>query len=222
MIKNVKQILYTALLLQFHVLAYAGDFRLVGTNLYDFTLASKSIYRARGTISKIYPKSIEVTVPAGIGYQRYLFGDPTGLISPSDMLGMKADNVYSIERGAAVANMINSTDYYSNYFNPPPITEDQYNSLDSQMKKNYKQVLLYTKIYLLNYPCSVIKGQVIDCPAVPTKYIAFYDCGIPFIGDTNQFAHIYVVMQNRIVVRTNSAVLVPTSATNIFNAITNR
>ncbi len=211
------------LLLLFCAVAHAGDLRLVGTNLYDFTFAdTRSVHHIRGKVSKIFPKSIEISVPNGIAYQRYMFGDPTGLISPSDMLGMKAGNADAIQRGVAVANLLNSTDYYSNYFNPPPITQAQYYSLDSEMRKNYKQVVIYTKIYLLNFPHTPIEGQVVDCPAVATKDRGFYDCGMPFYGDTNQFTYTYVVMQNRIVVRTNFVAAVSTSVTNISAAVTNR
>jgi uncharacterized protein YndB with AHSA1/START domain len=103
------------LLLLFCISAHANDFRLVGTNLYDFTFAdANSGYRVCGKVSKVYPKSVEVTIQYGIAYQRYMFGDPAGLISPSDMSGMKAGDPDAIERGVAVANMLNSSDYAPN------------------------------------------------------------------------------------------------------------
>ena len=209
--------------LLFCISAQANDLRLVGTNLYDLTFAdAKSGYRVHGTVSKVYPQSVEVTIPYGIAYQRYMFGDPTGLISPSDMLGMKADDLDAIQRGVAVADMLNSTDYYSNYFNPPPITTAQYFSLDPEMRKNYKQVIVYAKVYILNYQQTVAKGDVINCAVVPTKYRGFYDCGIPFSGDTNQFVYTYAVVRNRIVVRTNFNAGLSTSSTNISITATNR
>lgn len=151
-----------------------------------------------------------------------MFGDPTGLISPSDMSGMKTGDPDAIERGVAVANILNSSDYYSNYFNPPPITEAQYYALDPEMQKNYKQVVVYAKVYVLNYSRPVAEGEVIDCAVVPTKYRGFYDCGISFFGDTNQFAYMYVPMRNRMVVRTNFNAVVLTMATNISTSATNR
>lgn len=39
----------------------ANDLRLIGTNLYDFTYADYSVYGIHGQVTKIYPKSVEIS-----------------------------------------------------------------------------------------------------------------------------------------------------------------
>lgn len=194
--------------------AQASDLRIVGTNLYDFSgVDEKSSFRIRGKVVKLFPKSAEISVPNGVGYQRYLFAAPSGLIRPNDLLGMKADKTESVQRGVAAVAAMDRSGAYSNYFNPPPITQAQYYTLDAEMRKNYKPVQLYRSVYLLNYPSAFVEGQEVNCAAVPDKNRGFFDCGSPFIGNTNDYRLTYVVTQRRIQVRTNA--LANTSSTNL-------
>ena len=202
----------------------AGDFRLVGTNLYDFSGAGpNSCYRVRGRISKVYPQSTEIST-AHLYYQRYVFPAPAAsalamsILGPNDVLAMKAGDPQAIERGVTVARAINVLPHEA-----PPlvfITPDQYSYLDTAMKNNFRPVTVWATNYLLHYSNPHL-GKGVDCLAIPTKYRGFYDCGIPFEGDTNRFKIIFRVMPNRIVARTNLSSVFFTASTNISRTVVN-
>jgi hypothetical protein len=146
---------------------FATDLRLVGTNLYDFATAdAKSGYRVQGTLSKIYPQSIEVTIQCGIGYQRFKFGTDS-LYAISD-----ADKIYLSHLPEAEQQEV-VDEIYSNYFNPPPISDSQYAALGSTMKQNYKPVALYSEVFLLNYSSLATIGNTWIAPSSPRKIKAF-------------------------------------------------
>ena len=202
----------------------ASDLRMIGTNLYDFSSAGiNSCYRIRAKVSKIYPQSTEIITPY-LFYERYVFPAPgasalaSSLLGSSDLMAMKAGNQDAIQRGVAVARMINELPHKTP--SSPPITLHQYSALDPAMKNNYREITIYATNYLLH--CSNSKvGSIVDCFAVPTKYRGFYDCGIPFTGEPNEFKIIYRVLLNGIIAVTNLPFTPSALSTNIFHTVTN-
>ena len=220
-IHSVKLLL---LLLLFCASVQANDFRLVGTNLYDFSSAgANSRFHIRGTVSKMYPQSIEVHTFYQL-YERYVFPAPgasalaMSLLGPQDVLSMKAGNMDAIGRGVAVAQIINALPHEKP--SAPPITPQQYYSLDATAKNDYRAITICVTNYLLH--CANLKvGNIVDGFAIPTKDKGFYDCGIPFTGDANKFEIIYRVLPNRIVEATNLSFALLGSSTNVSLNATN-
>ena len=212
------------LLLLFCASVQANDFRLIGTNLYDFSSpGANSRFRIRGMVSKIYPQSIEIHTFYRL-YERYVFPAPAAsalalnLLGPQDVLSMKAGNMDAIDRGVAVAQMINDLPHEKS--SAPPITPQQYFSLDATAKNDYRAITLCVTNYLLH--CANLNvGDIVDGFAISTKDKGFYDCGIPFTGDTNQFKVIYRVLPNRIIATTNLSFEISTFSTNTSLNATN-
>ena len=196
------------MLLLYSASVRANDLRLIGTNLYDFTLAGdKCVYRIRGQVSQVFTKAVQVGIPTGVEYER-VQSPPisSAQMDSSDML-------------QALVAMKMSTDDKGN---SRTISVGQYFSLNSAMRQHFTSVTKYATVYVLNYPKSVNVGQPFDYIAIPTKDKGYYDCGITFTGGTNQFSTIRVVFQDRIIIRTNLTASVSTQATNISAVITNK
>ena len=176
------------LLLLFLATVQASDLRLVGTNLYDFTLAvphrggSLYLFNKNGYVSKIFSQSLEITI-----VQKY-------------------------ERFRDVPKSV-PNEFRSNIILSQTISSQVYEMLTTEEQDCYKPVKLV--FYLLHPPYSehmdlaaVKIGQPVfnlgGLVAVPTDKQYIYDCGIRFNGDTSQFPIIYVVLPDRIIIGTNS------------------
>ena len=161
--------------------ASAADLRLVDTNLYDFSGAG-SIYHVCGTVSKIYPQSIEIKI---FGF-RLVDGQIAIRLMNDDPESMRtALAAYAI--GINEANGIRTTRL---------LNQTEYRALSPELQQYFEPASI--TMFLLNSPATEV-GQVIDAVAVPTPNKGFYDCGKTFTGDTNQFRKMYYVLQDRIV-----------------------
>ncbi|HEX3856856.1 MAG TPA: hypothetical protein VHY30_06135 [Verrucomicrobiae bacterium] len=176
------------LLLLFSATAQASDLRLVGTNLYDFTLAvphfggSVYLFNKNGYISKIFSQSLEITIiqkyvrfrdvpeSVPIEFRSHIILSQTMSCEAYEMLTMEEQDCYR-----PVKSVI--------YLLHPPYSENM----------DLAEMQVGQSVFDLG-------GLV----AVPTDKKYIYDCGIRFNGDTSQFSIIYVVLPDRIIIRTNS------------------
>jgi hypothetical protein len=167
-------------------------------------------------IAHYYPKSTEVLVNT----HQYRIGPPVDPLTDERIAFMLQGE--DLQRFAA-ANRLTAKGV---------ISEKAFLVLNSDTQKFFTPV--YSSIYLLNYPTpglpaatekvesKVRHSRPIDCLVVPTANKGFYDCGTPFTGHTNQFRIVYVILNNRIVIRTNSMAIVPAPATNTSVIVTHQ
>ena len=155
--------------------------RIVNTNLFDFSKAGEK-FRVRGTVTKVYPLSVEVSHPGAQGY--YMVEKlpyPSSLIGPGETLSI----LVAIKMS-----------HYSNG-QPRLISSGNYMALAPSMKIYFRPGIEYQQVYLLHSPYTRV-GERVDTVAVPTTQATnLFDCGIPFDGGiTNQFPFIYRLEEN--------------------------
>lgn len=165
-------------LLMLHVCCQAQTnppaIRLVGTNLFDFSKAGK-LFHVRGKVTKIYPQSTEISVVAGTEYRM------VDSLPYSGSLATTADQADILE-AINISHYSDGTERH--------LSVAQYVLLPNRFRIYFEPVPAYRKVYLLHPPESKL-GQTISVVFVPTKTPNFYDCGVPFTGDTNSFHSIY-------------------------------
>ena len=174
----------TYLLVQSHALGQG--FRLIGTNLYDFSFAGPaSRYRMRGEATRLYPQSVELSIRTGTSLQ---FDNS----SPAAADALKYGGPEEQLRLMAAMRM-----GQDDKGNTRPISGGQYMTMSPAMRQYFTVVTNYAKVYLLNPPTCEL-GQVVDCVAVPTANKGYFDCGKLFTGNTNDFTVIYRIKNDRI------------------------
>lgn len=160
----------------------ASDFRLVGTNLFDFSsMTSDPAFHVSGRVIWVYPQSIEVAIQVGNSHKHMGVSDFVEFPGPPEPPPPVGD-VILVEKWNDAAQIFDGFDYCLN-----PDFRDIY--------------LLHSATELAG---SYSVGSWIECTVVPTSHRDFYDCGIPFVGDTNSFSRIYFISHGHIFVRTNS------------------
>ena len=176
---------------------------MVGTNLYDFTYAGP-VFHVRGILAHYYPQSTELQIPTGL----YQIGPP---IDP------RTDEriAYGLE-GFDLQLFVAAYQIKSTTGQAGLLTEQEFWARDASIRKFYQPV--YTSVFLLNYPTpgsppatekiesKVRHSTAIDQVAVATINKGFFDCGKPYTGDPKAFSITYVLLQNRIGIRTNSSI----------------
>ncbi len=187
----IRQIFFAVLCISLDGLAFGQDFRLVGTNLYDFSLAGpKSVYCLRGEVTRVYPQTIELLIRTGTSLQ---FDKSSPAVGNAIKNGGPGEH---LQMAAAMA--IGQDDKG----NPRPISAGQYLAMAPAMRQYFSTVTNYAKVSIINPPPAK-RGQVIACIAVPTLNKGFFDCGKPFDGNRNEFKFIYRVLIDRISVERN-------------------
>lgn len=158
----------------------AADLRLIGPNLYDFSLAGQSAYHLHGQIIKTFTNGLSVQIDLGTIYEfhaqidRPTPGDPRSMLQALAQFRMTYNNNGTTRRispGAAWALGLKGE------------------SVPVKVTKN---------IFLVNFQNMPAIGDQIYFSAVPLLN-GSWDCGVPFTGDTNQFKFIYQVLPNRII-----------------------
>lgn len=155
--------------------------RLVGTNLYDFSKAGPA-FHIIGPVTKVYPQSIEITILAAEGYSlRDHSPIPGSMMDSSDLLlTLAAFRMGTNPDGSR--RLLSSGAYFG---------------LSPAMRLMFEPATKYKKFYLLNARFGKV-GQTLNATAVPTINPGFFDCGIPFTGDTNGFKYIYRMVNDKI------------------------
>lgn len=160
--------------------AGAADWRLVGTNLYDFSKVG-NFYKLSGPclhIVKVYPKSVQVRVDQVEEqfvpeYSRPIPGDPASMLYTLSQFRMMHNNDGSPVKMSPAAAWMMGIDGH-----------------EIEVPKTYF-------IYILNYPGGT-EGSQPECFAVPTARRGVYDCGVPFTGDPDDYKYIYRVGEESI------------------------
>jgi hypothetical protein len=146
---------------------HPNDFRMIGTNVYDFTYAGSpahpSGYLLSGTITRIYPKSVEVSIPSGTVFipdvdsiRKSMFEDgPGGQLQALSALRL----------------------------GQRPMALGEFMALSPEMRANFKEVETYKQVYILDLSKDVqdhnlTVGANIQTLAVPTTIPDFWDHGI--------------------------------------------
>jgi hypothetical protein len=137
---------------------------MIGTNVYDFSFAGGSAcaYSVRGTITRIYPKSVEIISAAGTVFVPAM-GNIRGSVSydgPSGQLQALA----ALKMGEK------------------PLSPGAFYSLSPEMRSYFMEVQTYRTNYVLNLTDIVLAqkatiGDRIQTLAIPTATHGFWDHG---------------------------------------------
>ena len=176
--------------------AQVPDYRLIGTNIYDFTHAGSpsnpSPYVIRGKIGHIYPQSVELLIPDGVRYvpDRDALRDTMNTGDPNQML-----------QGLAAFKL-----------SQQPLSAGAYYLLAPELRASLTAVPNYRSIYVLHLKPTLIAlnlspGCGLITLALPTKDAGFWDHGVAVTNPVcRRFFRLY---PNHVATITNVVPLAP-------------
>lgn len=175
------------------------DFRIIGTNLYDFSHPHYGTYHIDGTVTVTYPQSITVRIPTGTGYKIDMRGEfatfePAISYSPAEDAARKNVLKVAYQTAARIVTLSPAEQVRQYKIYSDPLSRYGYLVTGFLTPET-----IYADIQLLNYPTIKNRGDQVDCYAVPTSTPGFWDYGKPFIGDPLSFQYINRVLSDRIV-----------------------
>lgn len=155
--------------------------RLIGTNLFDVSRAGPRFHVA-GQVTAVYPQSMEVSLLTGEGFHIRTNlpamnpGDTQGwlLLGAAERIGLNPDGTFKL------------------------ISLGQYLTMSPNMQMLFEPAREYQRFYLIHAQYGS-PGDTVSATAVPTTAYGFYDCGIQFTGDTNDFEYIYYLQGDQTV-----------------------
>lgn len=198
------------LLFFFCACANANDLRLIGTNLYDFSLVSSGkvfcVYHIAGTVARCYPKAATIQYCSGIKYRVVWTNRPytPGWAKPMiEHFTGESWHELDLQRQIELQSSEDDAKAYQIAQKivtfPPDVQVRAYNAfLGSPVTDFLEPVAITNSIQLLNYPPNYSAGKKIDCLAVPTSTPGLWDYGQPFNGDPAAFHYIYRVLPDHI------------------------
>lgn len=176
----------------------SGDYKLIGTNLYDFSKAVPIV----GEVIKIYPKSVTVKI-TGVTHYEVVLPDWARTAGVPDGFG-----AYRLITGTEKTHEAKELETFQKINNLLPIARAiaalpvnrqaaAVSGADDSVQEFLQPITPVTYIQLLHSHQNVI--GLISFLAVPAKWPGFWDCGEPFAGDLSGFKYIYRVLPNKTV-----------------------
>jgi hypothetical protein len=164
------------------VTASNPSLRLIGTNLFDMSQAGPA-FHIIGEVTKIYPQSVEVSIPVAQGFRLKADAGAGALYEGS---GEMLRTLYGLQAGTNPDGSLRL------------ISAGQLLAMSPELRAMYEPATEYNKYYLLNAKFAQV-GQTLNATVVPTINPGFYDCGVQFTGDTNDFKLIYRLVGDQII-----------------------